>query len=69
MKMTPDTPDSEIASQLRMIQQQQQDLEKIEQVAHSPWKLCFGVLEALCRECLRLRGEVAELRAVRQNTK
>ncbi len=52
-----------------MIQQQQQDLEKIEQVAHSPWKLCFGVLEALCRECLRLRGEVAELRAVRQNTK
>ena len=63
MNITPESPDSEIVSQLRMIQQHQKDLDKIEQVAHSPWKMCFGVLEALCRESLRLRKEVAELRA------
>jgi len=69
MKITPDSPNSEIASHLRMIQQQQRDLDKIEQVAHSPWKICFGVLEALCRECLRLRAEVAELRAHEERAK
>ena len=69
MKITPDTPDSEIVSQLRLIEQQQRDLDKIEQVAHSPWKVCFGILEALCREFLLLRNEVAELRAAQQREK
>jgi|MudIll2142460700_1097286.scaffolds.fasta_scaffold787433_1 hypothetical protein len=69
MKLTPDSTPSEIASQLRMVQQQQRDLDKLEQVAHSPWKVCFGILEALCRECLRLRAEIAELRAAQARVK
>jgi hypothetical protein len=69
MKITPDSSDSEIASQLRTIEQQQKDLEKIEQVGHSPWKICFGILEALCRECLRLRREIAELRVAQEREK
>ncbi|MCX6923743.1 MAG: hypothetical protein NT154_11130 [Verrucomicrobia bacterium] len=63
MSITPESSDSEIASHLRTVQQQQKDLEKIERQAYSPLKVRLGVLEALCRECLRLRKEVTELRA------
>jgi hypothetical protein len=68
MSITPESSDPEIASHLRTVQQEQKDLEKIERQAYSPLKVRFGVLEALCRECLLLRKEVTELRA-RQSEK
>jgi hypothetical protein len=63
MKLKSDSTETEIASHLREAQQQQRDIDKIERQAYSPLKVRVGVLEALCRESLRLRKEVTELRS------
>jgi hypothetical protein len=55
--ITSESSDQEISKYLKEIAGQKKDLGKIEQVASSPLKICFGILESLCREVLRLRKE------------
>ena len=55
--ITSESSEQEIAKHLKEIAGQKKDLGKIEQVASSPFKICFGILESLYREVLRLRQE------------
>ena len=74
MSISRDSTDEQVASHIKVMNQQQESLDERQKdlvmIEHAGFKRSLGsfwmrsfVVGALCRECLRLRQEIKELQA------